>query len=121
LGNYYYSHDFNGNFNYDWFKKGIIINANYKFTGKYPQFFIDTEKNIIEGYISGYHNLDFTISKSLFRKSMVISAGGKNLFGNTNILASQTGGEAHSGGSGSSPVGWGRTIFISLSYKFAKL
>ena len=120
LGNYYYSHDFNGNFNYDWFKKGIIINANYKFTGKYPQFFIDSDKNIIEGYISGYHNLDFTISKSLLRKSLIISAGGKNLFGVTNILATQTNGEAHSGGSGSSPVGWGRTFFISLSYKFAK-
>ena len=120
LTNYYYSRDFNTNFNYDLFKYGINFNINYKYTGKYPQFFVDGNDKLIEGYIEGYHNLDFVLNKTFYKKSLLISMGGKNLFGNTNILATASGGEAHSGGNDSSPIGWGRTFFISLSYKFAK-
>jgi len=44
--------------------------------------------------------------------------GGKNLFNITNIPKAGAGSGVHSGGGSSSPVGWGRTLFLGLNYKF---
>jgi len=47
----------------------------------------------------------------------MFSIGGKNLFNITNIPKAGAGSGVHTGG-GNSPVGWGRTLFLGLNYKF---
>jgi len=68
--------------------------------------------------MSGYHTLNLTVSRSFFKNKIDVSIGGKNLFNNTNITSSGAGSNVHGGGNGETPVGWGRTIFIRLTYNF---
>lgn len=117
---FHYSTDFNTMATYNFEKYAASISANFKYTGRFPQL---TPDGTFEGdYIEGYPNLDISIIKSLFKNSFSISAGGKNLFDVKDVEAGVVNSGAHStGGSGSSRVAWGRTVFLKLTYNFKKL
>ncbi len=69
--------------------------------------------------IEGFHWLDFSLDKKLFDQ-FTISAGARNLFGNTvlNTTSMATGG-AHSAGP-VRPVAFGRSYFVRLSFAVSK-
>jgi len=117
---FYFATDYTVDFRYDLFKYGINIAAFYKFSGKYPYYyFLDNGDDVTVGIMDSYNNLDLTLNKSFLKKNLVMSIGGKNLFDITNIpIAGAGNGGGHTGGGGNSFVGWGRTFFIGLSYKF---
>jgi outer membrane receptor for ferrienterochelin and colicins len=94
----------------------------YKYSDKVINFDIDENNNITQGFINSYHTLDISATREHFLSDrLTLTFGGKNLFNNTNILSSgAASGGVHTSDSGSSPVGWGRTFFISLIYQFAK-
>jgi outer membrane receptor for ferrienterochelin and colicins len=71
---------------------------------------------ISDGYMLGYHTLNVTMSRPFFKNRLDVSTGGKNLFNNTNITSFGAGQNVHGGGDGDTPVGWGRTFFIRLTY-----
>jgi outer membrane receptor for ferrienterochelin and colicins len=107
---------------YRWMKYDIEFNMDYKYTGKLPQLEIDDEQQVVEGYVASYHMMDVNVGKTFFRNMLGISTGVKNLFDITTIPS--TGGStgtAHSGGSGSVPVGWGRTFFVKATFNFKEL
>jgi outer membrane receptor for ferrienterochelin and colicins len=118
LDNYIFSTDIVSEFRYDLFKYGINLSVFYKYNGKYPYYYLDSDDEIALGYMNSYNSLDVTLSKSFFKKNLVLSLGGKNLFNVTNIPRAGAGAAAHAGGEGSSPVAWGRTFFMGLNYKF---
>jgi outer membrane receptor for ferrienterochelin and colicins len=103
-------------------KYDINFNVDYKYTGKLPQLEIDEFEQVVEGYISQYNMLDLNIGKTFFKDILVISAGVKNLLDVTTIPATGgTSGTAHSGGTVSVPIGWGRTFFIKAIINFRKV
>ena len=116
-----YSPDAVAMVNYRWLKTDMDFTLDYKFTGRLPQFFVDANENVLEGYISAYHTMDFTVRKPFLRDRLNLSAGVKNIFDNKTIPAVGGTGGVHTGGTGSYPVGWGRTFFFKLSFNFTKL
>jgi outer membrane receptor protein involved in Fe transport len=104
--------------NYKWLKTDIDFTLDYKYTGKMPQFYINEEGDPVEGYISAFNTMDFTVQRSFFRNRLTIGAGVKNIFDNTTIPSVGTSAGVHTGGSGSYPVGWGRTVFVQASVNF---
>jgi outer membrane receptor for ferrienterochelin and colicins len=80
--------------------------------------------NIITSYISGFHTMNLSVSKSFLKETIDLNTGIKNIFNNKTIYASLEGNSAHSslgtGNTNSASVGWGRTFFISLVYHFKK-
>jgi len=89
--------------------------AFYKYTGRLPQFYLGSEGELEEGFISDYHTLDLSLSRSLFNRQLSVSAGAKNLFNNTDIAIGGSTSGVH-GSTGSMLAGYGRTYFIRLSY-----
>ncbi len=118
LDNFIYSTDFTSEFRYDPFHYGLNLSAFYKYNGRYPYYYQGADDKIAIGTMDPYSSLDVSLNKSFFKKNLMLSFGGKNLFNVTSIPKSGAGLGAHSGSDSSSPVGWGRTFFIGLSYKF---
>jgi outer membrane receptor for ferrienterochelin and colicins len=119
---FYYSPNIVTSANYRWMKYDVEFNLEYKMTGKLPQLQVDGEGQLFEGYVSRYDMLDFNVGKSFFKNTLGISAGVKNLFDVTTIPS--TGGStgtAHTGGTTSVPVGWGRTFFVKATFNFREL
>jgi len=84
-----------------------------------PQYFVDGDGSLVEGYIRDYHTMDISIIKNFFNRKLQTSVGVKNLFDNKSIPSVGTGGGAHSGGN-SSLIGWGRSYFVKITYWFRK-
>lgn len=117
---FYYSPDAVVTATYQWLKTEMDFTLDYKFTGRMPQFFVDDEGRVSEGYISAFNTMDFTMQKSFLKNKLTIGAGVKNIFDNTSIPAVGSGGGVHTGVGGDYPVGWGRTVFVQAAVNFNK-
>jgi len=115
LNSFTFSEDVVCSMHYKWHKANLDFSLFYKYTGRIPEFSLQDDFSLIEGYIDHYHSMDFTIIKSLWKDQFSISAGAKNIF-DYNTVKSSTLGGTHSGNSSSTFVGYGRTYFIKLSY-----
>ena len=123
VNQYYYSTDYTANFSYKNLKYLFRINAYYKYTDGYytsRAYYNDdlSLSEVKEGFMKGFHSLDITLSRPFFNNKIDLALGGKNLFNNNNILSTGGNGNVHGGGGDSTPVGWGRTWFVRLSYQF---
>jgi outer membrane receptor for ferrienterochelin and colicins len=119
-----YSTDFVFESSYTWLKSGLTLSAFYKYTGRLPQFYTASDGSLVEGFISDFNNLDISAVKSLWKNRISITAGARNIFDIKSVDAMGGNGGAHTGdGSGSVPVGWGRSYFIKFAlhlYQFEK-
>jgi len=116
---FYYSPDAMATSTYRWLKHELDFILNYKFTGRLPQFYLMSDGQVIEGYVSAYQNMDFTLQKPFLKNKLTVGAGIKNIFNNTTIPAVSEGG-VHTGGGSFTAVGYGRTFFIQASVNFNK-
>jgi outer membrane receptor for ferrienterochelin and colicins len=117
---FYYSPDAVMTATYRLLKIEMDFTLDYKYTGRMPQFFVDENGQVNEGYVSAYNSMDFTMQKSFFNNKLTLGGGVKNLFNNTTIPAAGGSGGVHTGGNGDYPVGWGRTVFIQAAVNFNK-
>ncbi len=109
---YLYSPEFSASFNYWRASKKFRFNIIYKYNGDVPGFRVGDNGEAVQTIIPAYNVLDATVSYSFFKNRFTVSAGGKNLFDVMNLDVLNGGGGVHS--SGSFPVSWGRTYFMSL-------
>lgn len=119
-----YSTDILGTVNYLWRATDLRLGLYYKYNGKYPEVFANSDGTVYRTIMSGYHTFDANLTKTFFNNSLNFQVGVKNLFDNTNVSVKgdSGGGGIHTGGGGgSSPVGWGRTFFVKVAYQFQKL
>lgn len=94
--------------------KGIQLAGFYKYTGRTNTYqWNDSQEQPILVYISDFHWLDFTISKS-FSSTIQATVGGRNLLNVTQLDDTINAGGVH-GGSGLLQQGAGRSIFLRLS------
>jgi outer membrane receptor for ferrienterochelin and colicins len=117
-----YSTDINFTCTYSILKWSTDISLFYKYTGKYPEFsYDDANKIYYKGYVDDYNMMDLSVIKSLFKRTLQVTAGLKNLFNVITINNTAASNEAHSGNTGFGQLtGWGRTFFVSLSFNFNK-
>jgi outer membrane receptor for ferrienterochelin and colicins len=127
LKSFYHSTDYILNFNYKNLRYLFRLSAYYKYTGDWHDATVQFDSNnkisqIVPGYIKGYHNLDVTLSRPFFKNSLEIAGGTKNLFNIKNVESyGSSADNPHSGNDpGNTPVGWGRTFFLKLTYNFYK-
>jgi outer membrane receptor for ferrienterochelin and colicins len=115
-----YTSDILGTINYLWRRTDVGFDLYYKYNGDYPEVFLNSDGQLLRSVIQGYHTLDFSVSKRFWNNRLNLQIGAKNLFNNTNIAIKGDAGSGgiHSGGMGSSAVGWGRTYFVKLNLLF---
>jgi outer membrane receptor for ferrienterochelin and colicins len=88
----------------------------YKYTGKRPFYVLASDGTPREGFMDGYHTLDLSASYNLAAYHLRATFGAKNLLDVRNVRMAYATEEAHSEGSGESPVGWGRTFYATLRF-----
>ena len=120
---FYYFTDFNIQMNYYWQLTGLNFSGFYKYNGSYPILTLDAEDQVEVIYLDSYNTLDINMSRWFWKRMINVQIGAKNLFDVTNITTRAAGGGSgsggvHTGGTGSQPVGWGRTFFIRVQFKF---
>lgn len=116
---YVYSLNGNAGLNWMFWKNKWSLAAYYKYIGQNPQYYINTDGDLDLGYSDAYHNIDVNLNARFVNNKYMFSLGVKNLFDNTTIASVNSGGGGHSSNF-ASLVGWGRTYFLSFSYKFVK-
>ncbi len=116
--NYVYTPEFTFTGKYR-FSKAMNMGVYYKFTGIRPDYYFDTSNDgqlYITSVNDAYSTLDLTFSRS-FNTGIVLTGGVKNLFDNYRITRLAGSGEkAHL----ADVVDYGRTVFLSLEYKYTK-
>ena len=93
------------------------INLFYKYVGGKPYYYLDESDMLFILNGSDYHLFDLSLNKELFSNKAKITIGSKNLFNVTNIINSSNTDNVHSSSGNSTPIGYGRSYFISLAYK----
>ena len=102
------------------FTPSLTVFAFYKYTGKTPAYFIDPSDNkVVLSETAGYHWADITIQKS-FPKYLSLSCGVRNLLNVTRIANSTANGAGHGLSDTTRPVGYGRSFFVALNFRFTK-
>ena len=118
---YAYTNDISSEWRYSNVKYRFTISIFYKFNSRLPQFYVDQNNRVKEGYIDKYHTLDVTVKRNFIKDKFQLTIGGKNLFDNKSITSLGSTGGAHTSSDCTLPVGWGRTLFAGLTYYFNKL
>jgi len=113
-----FSTDINTNASYRFVKPDLTFALLYKYTGKKPQPYLDSD-TLSLGYIDGYNTMDFTVTKGFWKNRIRLSCGLKNIFNNQMIPSTGLGGGGHAGGGGEGvAIGYGRTAFFRFSFNF---
>ena len=115
-----FSTDVSSNVSYNWLSRQMNFLISYKYTGRLPQFYSTESGEIEEGFIEAYHWMDISVTKSFWQERIILGLGVKNLFDYTNIESGGITTGTHSSGSGTYPVGWGRSLFVNLRFYFSK-
>lgn len=119
VNEFYYTTDVTSSLTYSIVKIDLDFSVFYKYTGKTPQYQVDLNENLVEGYVPAYNSMDISVIKNLMNRRLQLSIGVKNLFNNTVLPAvGGSSGEIHSGGD--NPIAWGRTMFLRAAYTFKK-
>lgn len=101
----------------DFAKQKLSVSIFYKYTGRLPNYFLNDEAEIEQGFMDAYSMSNLTVSKQLFKDHVSLSCGIKNLFNVVNVRTSGNSGGAHSSSSDNTSVAWSRSFFVSLKYK----
>ena len=117
-----YSNDWNSSFDINFMKNTAKFSVFYKYSGKYPTYYYNSDEEVTVGYINDFHNLEASLLKKFWHNRLSLTTGVKNIFDNKEIGGQGSGtGSGHGSGEGaSSLVGWGRTFFLSLKINFVK-
>lgn len=111
-----YSPEYSASFDYWRASKKFRFNATYKYNGAVPGFVVGANNEPVQTLIPSYNLLDITTSYTMFKNQVTVSAGAKNILDVQNLNVLNSNGGVHS--SGSFPVSWGRSYFVSLKINF---
>lgn len=120
FSNFVFSPDFNAEASFSVPKFRTVLSAYYKFTGRLQQFYLNSNAQVLEGFISDYQTLDLSVTHQFKNDRISFTLGGKNLF-NVRQVVSEGSAGLHSGSKFSTPVSWGRTMFFRLNVNLKKI
>ncbi|TRX58425.1 TonB-dependent receptor [Fulvivirga sp. M361] len=109
----------NASLNYHWEKPGLKFATFYKYNGPFKDYRLVTSDGQTDPelqQLDGFHLMDLTITKSI-REWITVSLGTRNLLNINSVNNTFNGGGAHSGGSGSTSVAYGRSYFLTMNIR----
>jgi hypothetical protein len=123
-GEFFWSFDFTSSAGWTLKNPGLQFAAYYKYNDAYLEFAGNyNQEGQLEGIAqqktSGYHILDVTALKKIFRNKIIVSAGVKNLL-NVTKISSLGNVDIHGSIDNDLSAAYGRTLFLSASYNFSK-
>ncbi|GLB53368.1 TonB-dependent receptor [Neptunitalea chrysea] len=119
---YLYGLQLNTNASYTVPKWNTTFSAYLKYTGPQYQYVQNTndagETIVIKGKQSEFTWVDATVKKSFYDNKLEATLGARNLLDITSVRTTAVEGAAHSDPASSQLLGYGRSYFIKLLYKF---
>jgi outer membrane receptor for ferrienterochelin and colicins len=112
----------NTNLSYKFSPTNTTFSTFYKFNGALRDYRLVDANNDgelapeLQG-IDAFHLMDFTVNQTI-KKSVSVTLGARNIFNVTAVDNNISSGGAHSGGTGSTAVGYGTSFFIRVNYLF---
>lgn len=94
----------------------VQIAGFYKYTGVRRIVLLDADERLVIGTQAAYHWVDVSASRRFMQDRLLLSLGGKNLLNIQNLVGTSGTGGTHSGGAQTTPLAWGRTAFVQLSF-----
>lgn len=122
LPEFKWSPEATANVTYAFTKIGLDASLFFKYTGKLPRYLAVTTNNqsiITLTETDDYSWADFSLSKKLF-KYITLQSGIRNLFNVVKVNSTAADGGIHSSGGGTTPIGYGRSYFLSLAFSINK-
>lgn len=116
VNGYAFSPEFTVNTSLFWKKPQITFSAFYKYTGRVLVYYSTDEGDPLTAFMNDYNMLDASAGKPFWSKRIVLTVGAKNLLNVKQVGAGNGAGGAHSGSSASTPVGWGRSVYVKLQF-----
>ncbi|PWL32478.1 MAG: hypothetical protein DCO96_02745 [Fluviicola sp. XM-24bin1] len=113
-----FSREVQGSLMYGIQKTKTSLGIFYKYQGQLPQFILDDDGNVAQGFTADFHTLDFSVTQKFWNESFHLTLGVKNLFDITNVATNVGTGGVHSSGANAIAIGTGRSYFTSLQYRF---
>jgi len=113
---FYFSPEVRSSIEYELTKSNVRLALFYKYTGQVTGFVYIDDSDLQEIFLDDYHNMDITATKPFLNNRLNLTLGLKNLFDVKDIQAS-TGSRVHTADSGTSPLGWGRSVFTAINFK----
>lgn len=115
INGYAFSPEFTATTSIFWKKPEITFSAFYKYTGRVLVYLTSENSDPVTSFINDYNLLDVSASKPFWSKRIVLTAGAKNLL-NVRQVGAGNGPGAHSGSGTSTPIGWGRSVYLKLQF-----
>lgn len=119
---YLYGFKINGNVAYTVPKWKTIFSAYVKYNGPEYRFVQQNDSNgdpvISRGKLSDFTMLDATVRKSFAKDKLEVTLGARNLSNVTTLNTTINAGTAHEAGPVSQLMGYGRSYFLKILYKF---
>ncbi|RZJ65423.1 MAG: TonB-dependent receptor [Flavobacterium sp.] len=119
---YLHSFQLNANASYRVPKWNTTFSTYYKYNGPEYQFVTSEDINanpiIVRGKRDGFASLDATIMKSFSKDRLQVTLGARNITDVTRINTNALQGGAHEGAATSQLLGYGRSYFLKVLYRF---
>ena len=117
-----YTFEVSNELTYQFAKQNLNLSLFTRINDKQIEFYpeIDDKGNTIaaQGIIDGFTMMDFTATKSLWKKRINLTAGVKNILDVQQVNQQGNGGGVHAGTGTSAPISAGRNFFVRVGYDF---
>jgi outer membrane receptor for ferrienterochelin and colicins len=113
LNGFAYTPEVTASASFVWKQTGLTFSGFYKYTGRVQVYLKTDDGTPKSSFMADYHLLDVSVSRPFWNKLIVLTAGGKNLFDVRSVVTGNATG-IHSGGGGSAPVAWGRSLYLKV-------
>lgn len=118
LRTFFYKPSMKLNASYHFIKWGLKLALFNKFVGNSFNYEINENDETVVRKIDAYNLLDFTASKTFWKKRIKLSAGIKNILNVSYVDSNISAGGVHSGGSLGTAIATGRAYFVQLKLKY---
>ncbi|NMH29542.1 TonB-dependent receptor plug domain-containing protein [Flavobacterium silvaticum] len=117
-----YSVNVNGNLSYTIPKWKTTFSAFGKYNGPQYQFVQQYDENqqviLVRGKLSDYTMIDATVRKTFAKDKLEVTLGARNLADVTTLNTTAVNGSAHTAAPSSQLLGYGRSYFLKILYRF---
>ncbi|WP_207532416.1 TonB-dependent receptor [Desertivirga arenae] len=93
-------------------------NLAYKYSGRRPNYIVNGD-DLVQSSTTSYHMADFNLSRKI-TGNINLNGGVKNIFNVTSLTSSSQSSGTHSSSSGT-PISYGRSYFLGLSFQWTKI
>ncbi|MEM6396646.1 MAG: TonB-dependent receptor [Bacteroidota bacterium] len=94
----------------------VDFSIQHRHIGRQEQLYFDDSGDIQIGFIDNFDLVNTSLSKRFFKGRILVNVGAKNLFDVQRVQTTGQNGGAHSGGSGSRLIDFGRNYFVRLGF-----